>query len=99
MTAKETAALEKLREELHSYHVEVKQVVVRCDERCDLFHQTVAGIKLDLDGEQPPSESHPGLKAEVAELKRSRRVILTALKGLWAALLVVLGAVVTFFLK
>lgn len=31
MTAKETTALEKLRDELHAYHVDVRQLVTRCE--------------------------------------------------------------------
>lgn len=94
MTVKEAAALERIREELHAYHVEVKQLVAKC-ESC---HAAVAGLSASVYGIPGKEDMNPGLVGEVAELRNSRRLMLMGLRGAWAIITMLLGAgAVAFF--
>jgi hypothetical protein len=95
MTAKETAAIEKLRDEWHKYHVDVKQLVTRC-ESC---RAEVVQLNTDMSGLPGNKEDSPGLMGDVAGLRQSRRLILLALQGAWALLTVLFGAAVTAMLR
>ena len=90
MTALEEG-IEKLREELHGYHVEVTAHITRC-ESC---REDVAKMSADLYGLPGKKEESPGLLGDVAEFRRGRRMILIALRGAWAVLLLVLGTIAT----
>jgi hypothetical protein len=95
VTASEASALEKLRDELHGYHVDVQRLVQRCENcRSDVLQLTA-----DLYGLPGNKETSPGLIGEVAELRRSRKLILLALRGAWVLLTMLLGAVTTAILR
>jgi len=91
MTAKETAILEQLRNELHSYHVEVTEHIVRC-EGC---RTEVTKLSVDLYGLPGNKDTSPGLMGDVASAKQSLRAIRTGLRYVWAVILVALGAAAT----
>jgi len=91
MAPGETAIVEKLREELHAYHVDVQRLI----ERFDLCRAEVEVMRSDLYGLPGNKETSPGLMGEVAELRRCRAMILLALRGAWALLTILLGAVLS----
>ena len=91
MTASESNTIERLRDELHTYHVDVQRLVQRCEScRADVLQ-----IEADLYGLPGNKEQSPGLMGEVAELRRGRKVILLALRGAWVLLTALAGAVGT----
>ncbi|MEN6450202.1 MAG: hypothetical protein ABFC96_06910 [Thermoguttaceae bacterium] len=89
MTNNDSAAIERLRDELHEYHVDVQRLIQRC-ESCRADVECLAADVYGLPGNKDAS---PGLMGEVAELRRSRRMILLALRGAWALLTALVGAV------
>jgi len=95
VTRVENTVIEKLRDELHAYHVDVQKLVQRCDAcRADLLQ-----ISADIYGLPGNKETSPGLMGDVAELRRSRKLILLALRGAWILLTILLGAVMTAILQ
>jgi hypothetical protein len=95
MTRNEGAIVEKLRDELHAYHVDVQKLVARC-EAC---RAEVVQLTTDMYGLPGNKEVSPGLMGDVAELRRSRGLILLALRGAWVLLTILLGAVATTVLR
>lgn len=95
MTASEERKIDKLRMELSEYHVEVREHIARDEANEDVF-QTVF---VDLYGLPGKKGRHPGLMMDVATLKQSRRWMLVGLRGAWALLLIVGGAVLGKVLK
>ncbi len=95
MTAHENAAIERLRDELHEYHVDVQRLIQRC-ESCRADVECLAADVYGLPGNKDAS---PGLMGEVAELRRSRRMILLALRGAWVLLTALAGAVGTALVR
>ena len=95
MTRNENASLEKLRDELHAYHVDVQRLV----QRCESCRAEVVQIATDVYGLPGNKETSPGLMGDVAELRRSRKLILLAVRGAWILLTILLGAVATAVLR
>ena len=91
MTSAESNQIEKLRKEVHQYHEEVISGFARC-EAC---RGDIQQIKMDMYGLPGNKEMSPGVMGEVAELKRGRRMILLALRGAWALLTMLFGAMAT----
>jgi hypothetical protein len=95
MTTAERTAIEKLRDELHTYHVDVQRLVQRCEScRADVLQ-----MGADIYGLPGNKETSPGLVGEVAELRRSRKMMLLALRGAWVLLTAVAGAVGTAIVR
>ncbi len=95
MTTRESAAIERLRDELHAYHVDVQRLV----QRCESCRAEVVQIATDIYGLPGNKATSPGLMGEVAELRRSRKLILMALRGAWVLLTILFGAAVTALLR
>ena len=95
MTRHETTVIEKLRDELHACHVDVQKLV----QRCDACRGEIQQFNADIYGLPGNKETSPGLMGDVAELRRSRRLILLALRGAWLLLTILLGAVMTALLQ
>lgn len=95
MTAGESAALGKLRDELHEYHVDVQRLI----QRCESCRADVECLSADIYGLPGDKERSPGLMGEVAELKRSGRMVLLALRGAWILLTAMAGALGTALAK
>ena len=95
MTASERTVVEKLRDELHAYHVDVQKLV----QRCEACRADVVQVTTDIYGLPGNKETSPGLMGDVAELRRSRKLILLALRGAWVLLTILLGAVATAMLQ
>jgi hypothetical protein len=95
VTASERNKLDKLRDELHAYHVDVQKLI----QRCDACREQVCKLSDDIYGLPGNKEASPGLMGEVAELRRSRKLMLLALRGAWVLLTMLLGAVTTALLR
>ena len=95
MTRHETTVIEKLRDELHACHIDVQKIV----QRCDACRTEILQFNADIYGLPGNKEASPGLIGDVAELRRSRRLILLALRGAWLLLTILLGAVLTALLQ
>ncbi len=95
MTSKESSVIEKLRDELHAYHVDVQKLV----QRCEACRADVVQLTTDIYGLPGNKEASPGLMGDVAELRRSRKLILLALRGAWVLLTILLGAVTAAVLQ
>ena len=95
MTRGESTIVEKLRDELHAYHVDVQRLV----ERCEGCREEISQLSADVYGLPGNKEASPGLIGEVAELRRSRKLILLALRGAWVLLTMLLGAAATAVLQ
>ena len=95
MTAHETALIVELRKELHTYHVEVKQHIQRCED----CRMDVVQLAKDMYGLPGEKERSPGLMGDVSDLKRSRQLMVLALRGAWVLLTILLGAVATSVLR
>lgn len=87
--------IDRLRRELSEYHVQVSQHIVRSEARDAI----VQGLHADIYGLPGVKDRHPGLMGDVATLKASRRWMLIGLRGSWALLLLVGGAVLAKILK
>jgi hypothetical protein len=95
MARGESSVIDKLRDELHAYHVDVQKLV----QRCDACRADVLQMNSDMYGLPGNKEVSPGLMGDVAELRRSRKLILLALRGAWLLLTILLGAVMTAILQ
>ena len=95
MTASENGALERLRDELHEYHVDVQRLI----QRCEACRADVECLRADMYGLPGNKEQSPGLLGDVAELQHSRKLMLWGLRGAWALLTAVAGAVATAIAK
>jgi hypothetical protein len=95
VTRSESAIIEKLRDELHAYHIDVQKLV----QRCESCRAELSQLSTDIYGLPGNKEASPGLMGDVAELRRSRRLILLALRGAWVLLTILVGAVTTAVLR
>jgi hypothetical protein len=95
VTRSESTLVEKLRDELHAYHVDVQRLVARC-EAC---RAEVVQLTTDIYGLPGNKEASPGLMGDVAELRRGRRLMLLALRSTWVLLTILLGAAATAVLR
>jgi hypothetical protein len=95
VTHRESTVIEKLRDELHAYHVDVQKLV----QRCEACRADVVQLTTDVYGLPGNKETSPGLMGDVAELRRSRKLILLALRGAWVLLTVLFGALMTAVLR
>jgi hypothetical protein len=91
VTRSENSVIDKLRDELHAYHVDVQRLV----QRCDACRADVLQISADMYGLPGNKEASPGLIGDVAELRRSRKLISLAMRGVWVLLTILLGALMT----
>lgn len=89
MTKHELTAIDALgeevraqRKELHDYHVEVKQLVTRC-ENC---REKIAALSTDFYGVAGDKEKKPGALGMVHELWRTRRRMVRATAAAWTLL-------------
>ncbi len=95
MSPSDSTIVERLRDELHAYHVDVQRLI----QRCEACRAEVWQLSTDIYGLPGKKETNPGLMGEVAELRRSRKLILLALRGAWVLLTILLGAVTTAVLR
>jgi hypothetical protein len=95
VTAAESTLIERLRDELHSYHVDVQKLI----QRCEACRADVVQLSADIYGLPGKKDASPGLLGNVAELRRSRRLMLLGLRCAWVLLTVLIGAAVTAVLR
>jgi hypothetical protein len=95
VTARENAIIEKLRDELHAYHIDVQRLI----QRCESCRAEIGQLSTDIYGLPGNKEASPGLMGNVAELRRSRKLTLLALRGAWVLLTILVGAAATSVLR
>lgn len=95
VTQSESSIIERLRDELHAYHVDVQMHI----QRCEACRAEVSQLSADFYGLPGNKDRSPGMIGDVAELKRGRRIVLLALKGAWVLLTILFGAAVTAAVK
>jgi len=91
MTARETTLLEKMRDELHSYHGEVMKLSASYDST----KKDVELLMLDMHGNPLDRENNPGALSHIEDLRKSRRTMRLGLRGLWVIVTLVVGAIVS----
>ena len=102
MTKNEQNVIEALVTEIRGCREDVQnmvQQVIAQSESCKHCRGDVERMAADVYGLPGNKEASPGLMGEVAELRRSRRLILLALRGAWVLLTILLGAVTTAVLR
>ena len=102
MTKNEQNLIEALANEIRGCREDVQNVarnVIAQHESCKHCRGDVERMAADLYGLPGNKETSPGLMGDVAELRRSRRLILLALRGAWVLLTVLLGAAATALLR
>ncbi len=95
MTTDENVAIERLRDELHEYHVDVQRLI----QRCESCRGDVECLLADVYGLPGNKKRSPGLLGEVAELSGSRRRMLLAMRGAWLLLTAMAGALAAAIVK
>jgi len=94
MTAKERDILERLRDEVHSYHMDVQSHVSKCEP----YFKNVDQHSTDLYGNPDDREGNPGLMAQVGDLKKSRKILLGVAAGAWTLATIFVGTLVSKWL-
>lgn len=91
----DTEKIDALRMEVVAYHVDVREHIARFEG----WSRAVQTLRADVYG--PPGEkgNHPGLVGDVADPMHSRRRFQVGLRGVWALLLLVGGAMLTKLIK
>ncbi|MBN1395695.1 MAG: hypothetical protein JW959_11785 [Pirellulales bacterium] len=95
MTSAENTSIERLRDELHEYHVDVQRLI----QRCESCRADVECLLADVYGLPGNKKRSPGLIGEVAELRGSRRRMLLAMRGAWLLLTALAGALAAAVVK
>ena len=95
MTARETSLLEKMREELHSYHTDV----LRLTDKHKTIVETVNKIVLDVYGNPEDREGNPGALFNIASQQRSWRTIRIGIRSLWGVVMLIAGAIVSWLFR
>jgi hypothetical protein len=95
MTRQESAQLEQLRKDLHSYHTEVREEIARC-EAC---RSTVTKHDSDLYGLPGKAGECPGIMARITDLESSRRTLRWGGRAAWGLLLALIGAIGGYLLR
>jgi hypothetical protein len=102
MTKNEQSVIEALASEIRGCRDDVRdlvQKVVAQTESCKHCRGDVERMAADIYGLPGNKEASPGMMGDVAELRRSRKLILLALRGAWVLLTILLGAVTTAVLR
>jgi len=95
MTAEDNFAIDRLRDELHEYHVDVQKLITRCE----MCRGDIEQLHADIYGLPGNKDTSPGLMGDVAELRGSRRRMLLAMRCVWGFVMAIAGAVATAFFK
>lgn len=90
MTLKERDVIDQLRSSIHEYHNEVRTHIARCEACNQQVHQLV----VDVYGNPEDRLGSPGMLTQVADLKKSRRILLGVAAGAWTLATTLLGTVV-----
>jgi hypothetical protein len=94
MTPGEQNDLKHLREELHDYHLEVKEIAIRLDverENIKMMHADIYGL--------PGNEESTGLVGICHDLSRSRDILRVGIRTVWGVLVVLIGTVAAWAIR
>ncbi len=99
MTIKETGILERLRSELHSYHVDVMKLTMKVGNVAEI----VDNMEVDLYGTPGDKAVNPGklkeFSTDITDLKRSRKTTRIGLRGLWVVATMVIGSLIGWLIR
>jgi hypothetical protein len=95
MTVEDNFAIDRLRDELHEYHVDVQKLITRCE----MCRGDIEQLHADVYGLPGNKDTSPGLMGDVAELRGSRKRMLLAMRCAWGFLMAIAGTVAAAFLK
>jgi hypothetical protein len=91
MTTKERDILDQLRLDVHSYHTEVKAHIATCTP----YFEQIGQHTTDLYGNPNDREGNPGLMSQVADLRKSRKIMLAVVAGAWTLVTIFIGTLVS----
>ena len=91
MTAKERDILDCLRNSLHDYASEVRAHMTKCEP----YFRNVEQHNTDLYGNPDDREGNPGLMSQVADLRKSRKILLGVAAGAWTLATIFIGTLVS----
>jgi hypothetical protein len=94
MTSKERDILDQLRNDVHQYHSEVKAHIATCTP----YFESVGQHNVDLYGNPNDREGNPGLMSQVADLRKSRKIMLGVVAGAWTLATIFIGKLVADWL-
>jgi hypothetical protein len=94
-----SAAIEKLTEDVHQYHVEVVRSLATMQSDCKHCHEKMHNLDLQINGAIPASKDSPGLKSDVSSLKQSRDSAKNGIRVAWVALTGIAGLLISLFYR
>jgi len=98
-TATSSSLVEKLRDELHEYHVEVTQALATMDANCKHCHKQMADLDLQINGEKPERDDAPSMRHDISSLKQSRNALRRGVQIAWVVITGIGGIVGTMIFK
>ena len=94
MTAKERNSLDELRQDVHEYHTSVMAHIARCEP----YFKSVDQHNIDLYGNPEDREGNPGCMSQIADLRKSRKILLAIAAGAWTIATIVIGALIHYII-
>lgn len=91
MTIKERSLLERMRDDLHGYHVDVAKLITEFK----ICREDVNKIAIDVYGNPKERKNSPGIMSQLADLVRSRRLQRLGLRGAWVLLTILAGTLIS----
>lgn len=92
MTQKEMSLLERMRDELHEYHGDVRQMEMEIKS----VASDMRDVKLDLYGTPGDKEVNPGALDHIKSLIASRKIMRIGIRILWGVVMLVAGALASY---
>jgi hypothetical protein len=89
MTAKERDILEQLRSSVQEYH----GVVCAHMARCESCNKQVNQHTVDLYGNPDDRSGIPGVISQIADLRKSRKILMGVAAGAWTIVTIFAGAI------
>jgi hypothetical protein len=81
----------QLREDVHEYHVEVKEFMSCAVEKCRTCTQKIDDLDLVVNGKKPEDVNAPGHTSQIADLIRTRKYQVWSLRVAYAVITVVIA--------
>lgn len=92
-----TREFTKLKDEVHSYHIDVSNVLAKMQENCVHCKTQIDGLDLQINGEKPERDDAPSMRHDITSLKQSRNSLRRGVQIAWAVLLGLGGIVGSMF--
>jgi hypothetical protein len=95
MTKDERTILSRIEDKVLECCLKITALV----EKHDHVNERVSKVELDLYGNSEDRETNPGLISQVADLRRSRRLVRVVMNCMWGVTILVIGALVGMIMK